>query len=123
MGVVNRDASIVAGYARLRQFARFALGRILGTIESTRGQYKYFLDIGESKLFHRAELNAITKILHDKKIVTAEEWSAALDQELAMACKDQQENWPEVTPAQDGSSYSLDIHKWKERVDAEKWPP
>lgn len=123
MGVVDREASIYAGYMRLRQFARFAIGRVLGTVANTSGAYKYFVDLGESKLFHRAELNAITKILHDKKIITPEEWSKTLDLELAMAAEEQAANWPELTPATDGTCMTVDVEKWKARVEAEGWPP
>lgn len=122
MSLIDRSEALIAAYSRLRQFARYSVGRMFGTTTAAHPGYRHMLDLGESKLAHRAEINALTKVLQDKGIVTQAEWGKFLEEELVLAEKDQRELFPEVTPAADGRSFSLDVAASAKRMREEGWP-
>lgn len=114
---------VLVSYMRLRQFARYSIGRILGTVSNKDSKYLFFIDLAESKLYHRAELNAIIKVLVDKKVLKVGEWEQYVAKELELAVKEQQTHWPECTPAADGKSCVIDVKGAQKRCQEEGWPP
>jgi hypothetical protein len=40
MGVIDRSQALFAAFSRLRQYARYSLGRVTGTTTSKNGKYK-----------------------------------------------------------------------------------
>lgn len=122
MPIVDRDAYLITLFKRLRQFARYSLGRITGTITDKEGKYLFLLDLAEAKRVQRVELNAIARILIDKKIVTVSEWSQVIEKEFKAELEAEQARWPEVQPAEDGGSYVLNTEGFAKRVKEESWP-
>jgi hypothetical protein len=123
MPVIDYSQAIYHGYSRLRQFARHSLGRILGTVAATDRRYKFFLDLAETKLFLRAEYNALTRLLLEKGVMTEQEFAKVLSEELETAVKDQRVKWPEVKPSATGDSFVLDRDGFVKRCKEEEWPP
>ena len=123
MSVIDRSANIRRLAQQLRQFGRLAIGRVLGTVSTDDGRYKFFMNAEERGLFLRAEVNAFVGLLIRKGIVTEAEWGAALEQEFEQAIAGQRKVWPEVTSiAEDGQSIELDVAKLLERTKRERWP-
>lgn len=123
MGVIDRSQAIYDGFSRLRQYARWALGRVTGTTSTSDGKYKFFLDHAESRHFQRVELNALIALLIVKKVFTAEEWGKALLDEIEVYEQALRRDWPEITVSSDGRSFSVDPAGFADRVQKEKWPP
>lgn len=108
---------------RLRQYARYSLGRILGTVPITSGRYKYHIDHQERSLFMRADLNALTGLLVKKGVFTEQEWNEAWTKEAEQYCEDLARQWPEIQVAHNGRSFQLDTVGFDKRCKAEEWPP
>lgn len=123
MSIIDRTANIRRLGQRLRQFARYSLGRVLGSVPNTNGAYKYFVDAQERSLFMRAEINALTGLLLKKGVFKESEWSEAWERELELYIDDQQKIWPEITVAEDGMSFSLNTEGFGKRCRDEGWPP
>lgn len=122
MAIIDRDEAIQAGFSRLRQFARYSVGRLLGTIAASRGPYKFALELAESRHFHRVELNALTGLLIKKGMFTATEWTREVDLEIEYYEKAVAAEWPECKPERDGRSYALDVKGASKRCADEGWP-
>ena len=109
--------------SKLRQYARFSVGRITGTTTAESGAYKQLLTAEEARLFHRVDINALTGLLIKKGVFTEEEWTDALIEEAKLKDKELAEEWPDITVASDGRSYTINLAKFQERCAREHWPP
>lgn len=108
---------------KLRMFARYAIGRVTGTTLETDGNFKFFTLLEEGRLAHRAELNALSKILISKKVFTQKEWGEFLTREMRLMAKEQTERWPDITVDHDGSGYIIRPFEAAKRMKEERWPP
>jgi hypothetical protein len=122
MSVIDRSQSLFAWGMRLRQVGRMQIGRILGSVPSTRGSYKAFIDLLERCYFMRAELNALAGILIDKKVMTVTEWQKRVDEEMAHYFAAIAKDWPEIEFRDDGFIIK-DVKALQERSTREGWPP
>lgn len=122
MPVIDRSASLQSLGMKLRQVGRMQIGRILGSVPTTSGAYKALLDLLERCYFMRAELNAIAKILIDKKVITIEEWQKTVDDEMRHYFEAVAKHWPEVEFGDDGFTIK-DPAALHERSKREGWPP
>ena len=106
----------------LRQFGRLQLGRLVGTVLGSEGRYRAAMDLLERCYFMRAELNAVVKILIDKKIVTAEEWEKTCTEEYEWYVAQLAKDWPEIKVTATGYTI-LDPVVFARRSKEEGWPP
>jgi len=123
MIVIDRSEAIFAAFSRLRQFARYTVGRVTGTCPPSRGSYRQMLDLAESRHIHRVELNALTGLLIRKGVFTQAEFDQQLEDEALHYEAAVQKQFPEVRPAPDGRSYALDPAGAVKRCREEEWPP
>lgn len=114
--------SLNKAFGRIRQFARYAVGRITGTTPNTNGAYKQLLSLDEARFLHRVELTALTRLMIAKGVFTSEEFAHQTLEEAIAFEHQLKEHFPEVTPADDGGSYSLDPVAFSKRCKDEKWP-
>jgi hypothetical protein len=111
-------------FSRLRQFGRIAIGRITGTTTAKNGRYKSLLELDECRHFQRVELNALTRVLLDKGVITTPELQAILLEEAKTYETSLAKLWPEIEVADDGRSYAIkDIPALARRAREEEWPP
>jgi hypothetical protein len=109
-------------WMRLRQYGRFAIGRLTGSTTSTNGAYRQLMAMEEGRLIQRVELTALTRILLDKGIVTTPEVQAAFLEESRHLEAQLAKDFPEVKPLEDGTGFSLDAPLFAKRCAEEKWP-
>jgi len=105
----------------VRQAGRAQIGRVLGTVESTRGNYKTWIDLLERSYFLRVEVNALLGLLVDKGIVTHDEWLQRLVDELEAYLKDLSSQWPELEFTEVGMTIK-DTKAFAKRMADERWP-
>jgi len=122
MSVIDRDKSIFGLGMKLRQVGRVHIGRILGSVPNTSGAYKSLIDLLERCYFMRAEINALSKILLDKRIVTNEEFRRYIDDEMRHYFGEVAKDWPEIEFREDGFTIK-DAKAFAERSAREGWPP
>lgn len=105
----------------LRQFGRLQIGRLVGTVSNQDGRYKAWIDLLERGYFMRAEINARTKILIDKKLLTVEELTRHMEEEYEHLAGELAKDWPEakVTP----TGITMDADAMARRSKEERWPP
>lgn len=106
---------------RLRQFGRLAVGRLFGTQPNTSGRYKAIVDEWERSLFTRAEVNALARILIEKRVVSSPEWAATVVEEYRALADAMQKQWPELTTDEVGI-HVHDPAAFAARSKAEGWP-
>ena len=123
MGVIDRTQAVYDGLSRLRQYARYVIGRVTGSVASTDGKYKFFLEHAESRHFHRVELNALIVLLTEKKIIAEGEWEKYLLKEIEIYEESLKQQYPEVTVPSDGRSVIVHTEGAYQRTKQEKWPP
>lgn len=107
---------------KLRQFGRLQVGRLLGTVANTDGRYKAWVDLLERCYFMRAEINALTKILLDKGLVTDDELEKRFEEEYRHYISALSSDWPEVEVTSTGIVIH-DVEAFGRRAKAEAWPP
>lgn len=122
MGVIDHEERLRRAFSRLRQFARYAVGRIVGSTSAKNGAYLQLREMDECRHFHRVELNALTQILLEKKIMTEVEWQKALGDECDHYEKSLRLMWPELKPMEDGGGFELSASQAQERMKREEWP-
>ena len=122
MSVIDRSKAIYGLCMKLRQVGRMQVGRILGTVQSTKGSYKALIDLIERSYFVRAEINALTALLVKKKLVTEAELSKQMEEEYRHLFTEMAKRWPEITFEEDSFIISNPA-AWAERVKKEEWPP
>lgn len=121
---MNLGEELHRAFSRLRQFGRIAVGRITGTTTSKNGRYKSLLELEECRHFQRVELNALTRILLDKGVITTPELQAILFEEAKIYEASLAKLWPEIEVADDGRSYAIkDVAALARRTREEGWPP
>lgn len=106
----------------MRQFARYLTSRITGPVSWDNGAFKQLSDLDASRYYHRIELNALTKLLLAKGVFTREELMKTMADEAVDYEKIMREEFPEVTPAEDGKSMTLDVERAMARMQSEGWP-
>jgi hypothetical protein len=106
----------------LRQFGRLQIGRLFGSVRTTEGRYKATIDLLERCYFIRAEMNATTKLLLDKGIVTQAELLAYHVAEYELYVAALRKDWPEVDVGSAGFTVK-DAPAFAARAKAERWPP
>lgn len=122
--ILDRRPNLLRLALRVRQFARYSLGRFLGTIPDTSGAYRWFIDSEERGHFMRVELNALTKVVLDKKLATMGELSKYFEEEHELYLADLAKKWPEIDVADDGRSFTVrDAAAFAKRCRDEAWPP
>lgn len=109
--------------AKLGQFARIASSRILGTRLSSNGGHIAVRSLEDARLLYRCELNAITRILVDKKIVTENELVQRMCEEMQHRLDQAREEFKDCVSEVTPKSISFDIQGLKARADKEGWPP
>ncbi len=114
--------SLDRAFGRLRQFARYAVGRIVGTTEHTNGAYKQLLSLDEARHLHRVEITALARLMIDKGVFTSEEFAHQTLEEAIALEHQLKEVFPEVTPADDGGSLRIDAAGFAKRCKDEQWP-
>lgn len=117
------EDELFQAFMRVRQFARYSTGRLLGTVAASRGSYRFVMDLLEKATYLRIEVNAISKLLIDKGVMTEKEWGETLLDEVQHFEREMQKQWPEVTVQQDGGGYTLDVQGAVKRCHEEQWPP
>jgi hypothetical protein len=105
----------------IRQVGRAQIGRVLGTVGSTRGNYKAWMDLLERSYFVRAEVNAVCKLLIDKGIMTHDEWRQRIVDELESYLKNLSAQWPELEFSEIGMTVK-DPKAFAKRMAEERWP-
>jgi len=115
------SAALYTALSRLRQYGRVGIGRITGTCPSTNGQAVMSLE--EARLFHRVELSAVASLLIQKGVFTSEEFTVQMIEEARHLDAGLAKDWPEITVAEDGRSFSIDTAKMFQRTKHEAWPP
>lgn len=119
---MNLSEEIFDLSSKLRQYARLASNRLLGTRLSQDGGYKVVVSLEEARLFHRAELNAVSRLLIDKGIFTTDELQTQTKEEMVYLLKGLERDWPEIEAHAD--SYIVkDTKAYYERSKREGWPP
>lgn len=122
MGIIDRDERLIALFRRLRQFARYSVGRMTGQVPGTDGRYLFLLDLAEQKRVNRVEINALVRILIDKKFITEGDWSRVVEREFEAELATEKGRFPEVTPSIDGTEFEVDIQAFEARTRRENWP-
>lgn len=120
MGVINRDERIFS--LGMKLLARVQFGRIFGTEPNTSGRYKAMIDLLERCYFMRAEINALTKVLIDKGVLTTSDLQKAMDEEMAMYFKEVAAQFPEIEFGDKGFTIK-DMAALQARSKKENWPP
>jgi hypothetical protein len=118
---MDRNREILGLAQRLRQIGRANIGRVLGTVVTTAGRYKLWVDLLERSYFLRAEVNALSKLLLDKGVCTQEELQAAFAGEYKHLLASMSEEWPELTFEETGFTV-IDPQAFSARLKREDWP-
>lgn len=122
MGLIDRGERIHALCMKLRQVGRVQFGRIFGTEPNTTGRYKAMIDLLERCYFMRAEINAITKLLLDKFVITDAEFQKQVEFELDFYFKEVAKAFPEIEFDHKGFTIK-NTAAFSERMREEEWPP
>ena len=96
MSIIDRDKVIHDLGMRLRQIGRAQVGRILGTVLNTDGNYKAMIDLLERSYFLRAEVNALASLLIAKGVFTHPEFAKQVEEEMRIYFKACAAEWPEL---------------------------
>ena len=123
MGVVDHHTRFIRSCQRLRQYSKYVVGRILGTVGEENGGFKQLREMDECRHYQRVELNALTAMLIEKKVMTADEWIKKLADESCEYEKAVKSQYPEVSPSEEGTSMVLDLVGAQARMRKEGWPP
>ena len=109
---------------RLRQYARLAVSRVLGTCSNELGAYKSLVAGEEGRLLMRAEITALTQLIIDRKLASLEEVQKAITDEMAELLKVLAMDWPEVEVPASGVGFTIkDLPAFAARAKREGWPP
>ena len=122
MPIIDRTRSIHALAMKLRQVGRMQISRLLGSVPTTRGSYKAWIDLLERSYFMRAELNAVARLLIEKGIVTDAHWQKTLEEEMRHYFEQLAKAWPEVAFDEQGFTIK-DVAALHQRSKDEGWPP
>lgn len=122
MGVIDHQTRMMRGFSRLRQFARYAVGRIVGTTTAENGAFKQLREMEECRHYQRVEINAITQLLVDKGFTTAEDMQRRIADECDVYEAGIRKLWPEITPNEEGTAYAIDVQGFESRCKRESWP-
>jgi hypothetical protein len=122
MGVIDHETRLMRAFMRLRLYAHYAVGRIAGMATNNNGAFKQFRELDECRHYQRCELNALTALLVEKGLVTLPDLQRRIADEADIYERELHRLWPEVTPAEDGTAYSVDVVRFKARAEREGWP-
>lgn len=122
MGVIDHETRMMLALMRLRQFARYAVGRITGTTNTENGAFKQLREMEECRHYQRVEINALTSLLIDRGLVTSEEIQKRVADEADAYEKGLRKLWPEINPNEEGTAYAVDLQGFKSRCEREQWP-
>jgi hypothetical protein len=104
---------------RLHRWGWVLVSRILGTRTAEDQQCKGMRDLITKCLLLRAEVNALTGLLADKGVFTAEEWTARLQAEAKWLCEQYEQQFPGARATDTG----MDIYDVKLYAETAKgWP-
>lgn len=88
--------------ARLFRWSKLLVGEFLGTTGDQDPRFHYLRHIEDRTQALRAEVNALTRILIEKGIVTRGEAEGIFEEEFALQCKALEAAHPGATATEDG---------------------
>lgn len=104
---VQTVAAATAALERLCKWRVHFAGWLLGTRLKSDPQSQWARDNAEKLLVLRAEVSALSRILIDQGVVTAEQFTVQVGQEAVALSNMMEERWPGVTATDDGLHYDL----------------
>lgn len=102
--------TVAESYAALQRLCKWRMhfaGWLLGSRPKTDPQSQWARDNAEKLLVLRAEASALSRILIDRGVCTAEELTIQVGQEAVALTNAMEERWPGITTTDRGLSYDL----------------
>lgn len=105
---------------RLCKYRIILTGRILGTVPVSDPKAQGLRDLFDKMLILRAETTALTALLIEKGIITADRFREQIQDEAKHLCETYQKTFPGTEPTDNGITFN-DIQKVMEWMS--KFPP
>lgn len=113
--------SCLSALNKLAKWRSLLAGWQLGTREKGDPEGDAVRDHREVSLILRAEMTALTTLLIEKRVITPEEWFAALQREATLLDADFERRFPGVVTANDG--LHIDRHRLVNAGWMKNWKP